>query len=88
MRGRGDPDRGGIAAPVERVWLHEEEERGAEMGERRGLARVWLRAARCGLVVFSLRNKGLRIVSFDDIDRLIGRSVGEISWIFDWLKRG
>jgi hypothetical protein len=42
MRGRGDPDRGGAAAPVERVWLREEEERRAEMGERRGMGRVWL----------------------------------------------
>jgi hypothetical protein len=42
MRGRGDPDRGGAAAPVGRVWLREEEERRAEMGERRGMGRVWL----------------------------------------------
>jgi hypothetical protein len=62
MRGRGYPDRGGAAAPVGRVWLREEEERRAEMGERRGMGRVWLRAARCGLVVFSLRNEGRRIV--------------------------
>jgi hypothetical protein len=40
------------------------------------VARVWLGAAR---FVFVQRNEGRRMLWFDGLDRLIGRSVGALS---------
>jgi hypothetical protein len=46
------------------------------------------RAADAVCFVFVLRNEGRWMVWFNGVDPLIGRSVGGVSWIFDWLKRG
>jgi hypothetical protein len=90
----------GIRAEGNIVWIsaalgrREGGEKGDASGGGGGMARVWLGAARFVGVgssfccVFVLRNEGRRILQFNGLDRLIGRSVGGVSWIFDWLKRG